>query len=352
MAQQTLGIGVIGCGGIASGAHLPNYVRMSRVRIVAVADIDLERARTTAARWGAEAYYQDYHDLLARPDVHAVSITTPVFQHAEPALAAMRAGKHVLCEKPIARTLEEADAMVAEAERSGVIFTMGYQPRFSRLWQETKSLLTGGLIGELRAVNLVSCGKAGLPAPWFLDRALSGGGVFIDWGIYTAFMLNWLAGPVSAVYAVTKAFKDEYPVRGVPTKTKDVEDTGVVVLEFQNGAVGTWYLTWAAPTSHGYTSFDGTEGSLLMRPGLEGSPLLFTTHSAEPPELQGWRIRPVPEIPVPEQHYRKIEHFVNAILDGTPLVMTGKDGRDALEVIMAIYRSAETHKRIPLPLPR
>ena len=118
MAQQTLGVGVIGCGGIANGAHLPNYARMPRVRIVAVADIDLERAKTTAARWGVDAYYQDYHDLLARPDVHAVSITTPVFQHAAPALAAMRAGKHVLCEKPIARTLEEADAMVEASAQS------------------------------------------------------------------------------------------------------------------------------------------------------------------------------------------------------------------------------------------
>lgn len=352
MAERKLGVGVIGCGGIARGAHFPNYARHPRVRLVAVADVERERARAAAEQWGVEAYYDDYRDLLARPDVEAVSVTTPVFAHAEPAIAAMDAGKHVLCEKPIARTLAEADAMVAAAEHNGVLFTMGYQPRFSRLWDHTKRVLDDGLIGKLLSVNLVSCGRAALPQPWFLERSKSGGGVMMDWGIYTAYMINWLAGRVRAVYAVTRAFRNAYKGGATLVENVDVEDTGVATLEFASGAIGTWYLTWAGVTGHGYTSFDGTEGSLLMRAGQEAAPLVYSSKLDDPEYLRGWRKLAFNELSLAEQHYRKLDHLVAAALDGTPLVMTGADGRDALELIQAIYRSAETGQRVTLPLAR
>jgi len=322
------------------------------VKLVAVADVDGERARAAAEQWSVDAYYQDYRELLARPDVEAVSVTTPVFMHAEPAIAAMDAGKHVLCEKPIARTLAEADAMVDAAERNGVLFTMGYQPRFSRLWDVTKRALDDGLIGRMMAVNLVSCGKAALPQPWFLHREQAGGGVMMDWGIYTAYMLNWLAGPVKAVYAVTRSFRKEYRARDVLVQDVDVEDTGVVAMEYESGAVGTWYLTWAGVTGHGYTSFDGTEGSLLMRGGHDPSPLVYSSKLGDPDYLRGWRTLAFTELSLAEQHYRKLDHLVSAALDGTPLVMTGADGRDALELIQAIFRSSETGQRVTLPLAR
>jgi predicted dehydrogenase len=352
LAERTLGVGVIGCGGIANGAHLPNYVRNPRVQVVAVADVDGAKARSTAARWGVDAYYEDYRDLLARPDVEAVSITTPVFAHAEPALAALRAGKHVLCEKPIARTLAEADAMVEAARQAGVLFTMGYQSRFSRLWETTRRLLDEGTIGSMIAMNVVSCGRAALPQPWFLDKDLAGGGVLMDWGIYTAYMLNWLAGPISAVQAVTRAFRHEYAAAGQMVHNVAVEDTGVATLEFASGALGVWYSTWAGLAGHGYTSIDGTDGSLVMRSAEEGGPLVYTSKTKDPDYLQGWRKPPFRELALADQHYRKLDHLVAAVLDGTPLVMTGADGRDALEVIQAIYRSSETGQRVQLPLPR
>jgi predicted dehydrogenase len=352
MPARQLGVGVIGCGGIANGAHLPNYKRNPRVQVVAVADVDRERARATAERWKVDAYYEDYRELLARDDVEAVSITTPVFAHAEPALAAMRAGKHVLCEKPIARTLAEADAMVEASRQAGVLFTMGYQSRFSRLWETSKRILDEGAIGQMMAMNVVSTGRAALPQPWFLDKDLAGGGVLMDWGIYTAYMFNWLAGPVSAVQAVTRAFRHEYTAAGKMIHDVKVEDTGVATLEFASGAVGVWYSTWAGLAGHGYTSIDGTEGSFVMRSADEGGSLVFTSKSSDPDYLQGWRKLPFRELPLADQHYRKLDHLVAAVLDGTPLVMTGADGRDALELIQAMYLSAETGQRVRLPLPR
>lgn len=352
MVERKLGVGVIGCGGIGSRVHVPNYARNPRVRLVAVADIEVERARAVAEQWGVEAYYEDYRDLLARPDVDAVSVTTPVFMHAAPAIAAMEAGKHVLCEKPIARTLAEADRMVETAERCGVLLTMGYQPRFSRLWERAKQVLDDGLLGRIIGVNTVSYGKAGLPAPWFLDPAKAGGGIFMDWGIYTAYMLQWLAGPVVAVSATIRAFRTEYPAGGVLVKDVQVEDTGVATLEFASGALGVWYQTWAGVTGHGYTAIDGLEGSLVLRPGHAEGPLLYSARIGEAEYLRGWRTLAFPELSLVEQHYRKLDHLVSAALDGTPLVMTGADGRDALELIQAIYQAAKTGQRISLPLAR
>jgi predicted dehydrogenase len=352
MAERKLGVGIIGCGGIGSRVHAPNYARNPRVRLAAVADVDVDRARALAERWDVPAYYQDYRELLANPDVEAVSVTTPVFMHAAPAIAAMEAGKHVLCEKPIARTLAEADAMVETARRCGVLLTMGYQPRFSRLWERAKQVVDSGLLGRIVGVNTVSYGRAGLPAPWFLDPAKAGGGIFMDWGIYTAYMLQWLAGPIAAVSATTRAFRTEYPAGGQLIKDVQVEDTGVATLEFASGALGVWYQTWAGVTGHGYTSIDGLEGALVMRPGHGDGPLLYSVKPDEPEFLRGWRTLAFQELPLAEQHYRKLDHLVTAALDGTPLVMTGADGRDALEVIQAIYQSAEMGQRVRLPLPR
>jgi predicted dehydrogenase len=352
MGDRKLGIGVIGCGGIGSRVHIPNYARNPRVRLIAVADVDLGRARTAAEQWGIDAYYQDYRELLARPDVEAVSVTTPVFMHAAPAIAAMEAGKHVLCEKPMARTLAEADAMVETARRCGVLLTMGYQPRFSRLWERAKQVIDDGLLGRMIGVNTVSYGRAGLPAPWFLDPAKAGGGILMDWGSYTAYMLQWLAGPVVAVSATIRAFRTEYPAGGTLVQDVKVEDTAVATLEFASGALGVWYLTWAGVTGHGYTAIDGLEGSLVMRPGHGDSPLLYTTKTDEPDYLRGWRTLAFQELNLMELHYRKLDHLVAAALDGTPLVMTGADGRDALELVQAIYRAAETGQRVSLPLAR
>ena len=130
MTERKLGVGVIGAGGIARLAHIPNYAKNPRVKLVAVADIDVAKARQVAEDFGIPNVYDNFEDLLANPEVEAVSVTTPPSAHAEPVIAAARAGKHVLCEKPIAMTLEEADAMVDAAEKAGVKFAMGYQHRF------------------------------------------------------------------------------------------------------------------------------------------------------------------------------------------------------------------------------
>lgn len=357
MAERRLGVGVIGCGGIARLAHLPNLARNPRVRLVAVADINQESARQAAEEFGAESFYTDYHDLLANPAVEAVTVTTWPSAHAEAVIAAAEAGKHILCEKPIAPTLEEADAMVDAAEKAGVKFTMGYQSRFGAQLPAMKKMIDDGLLGQIMGMTQIAAGPSRHRVPWFLQHRYAGGGVLMDWGIYTAHSILWLMGPAESVYATTAIFRKEVDVGGrpgIPTvhvSDIDVEDTVSAHLKFKSGAMGSWYAAWAVAAGHGYQSIDGSEGSVVSERG--GGLRVSSRRLEDPDYLRGaWRQVPLVEPPLLEVHYRKLAHLVDAVLDDTPLQMTGADGRDALELVLAVYRSAETGKPVTLPLPR
>jgi predicted dehydrogenase len=350
-STRQLGIGVIGCGGIARAAHFPNIARNPRARLVAACDIDLDRAQAMADEYGdgRAVAYQDFHDLIANPDVEMVCVTTWAAAHAEPVIAAARAGKHIMCEKPIAISLEDADAMVAAARDAGVKFSMGYQPRFGNAWPRVKQIIDEGLLGEIMGFTIASAAPSSHGVPWFLKKDLSGGGVLIDWGIYTAFTINWWLGTVDRVYATAKTFRKDVEVRGEVLTDVDVEDTVAAHLTMASGAMGTWYSAWAVKANHGEIAIDGREGSLV----IQGNTLrLKSTRIADPDYLAGWHEMTVQDPPLVEMHYRKIDHLVGSILDDTPLLLTGEDGRDALELVLAIYRSAETASPIDLPMAR
>jgi len=350
-SSRQLGIGVIGCGGIARHAHLPNIARNPRTKLVAVCDIDLDRAKAFATEFGdgTTAAYQDYQDLLANPDVDMVCVTTWAAAHAEPVIAAAQAGKHIMCEKPIAITLADADAMVAAAREAGVKFSMGYQTRFGNLWPRVKQIIDEGLLGEIMGVTIASAGPSSHGVPWFLKKDLSGGGVLIDWGIYTAYTINWWLGQVNRVYATSRTFRKEVEVRGELLTDINVEDTVAAHLSFASGAMGTWYSAWAVKANHGGTAIDGREGSLTIQ---GGNIRVKSTRINDPDYLSGWHEISAVEPPLVDMHYRKIEHLVDAVLDDTPLLLTGEDGRDALELVLAIYKSAETGQPIDLPMAR
>jgi UDP-N-acetylglucosamine 3-dehydrogenase len=350
MAERKLGVGVIGTGGISRGAHLPNLARNPRVNLVAVADIDIAKARQAGEDFGAANVYDNYQDLLANPEVEAVTVTTWPTAHAEPVIAAARAGKHILCEKPIASTLEEADAMVDAAEQAGVKFTMGYQHRFGTELPLIKRLLDEGVVGRPMGMTQIGVNPSSHKVPWFLQKRLSGGGVLIDWGIYTAHTILWLMGPVETVYATSAIFRPEVEVAGVLTDV-DVEDTVMATLRFKSGAMGSWYAAWAVAAGHHSMSIDGADGSIVTQresPGINVSSKTFN----EPDHIHGWRNIRTVEPPLIEIHYRKLAHLVDAVLDDTPLQLTGADGRDALELVLAVYRSAETGEPVHLPMQR
>lgn len=351
MTDRKLGIGVIGAGGISRFAHLPNLARNPRVDVVAVADIDPVKARSASDEFGIPGCYDNYEKLLADPRVDAVTVTTWPTAHAAPVVAAAQAGKHVLCEKPIATTLADADAMVAAADAAGVKFTMGYQHRFGTALPLIRRLLDDGVVGRPMGMTQVGIGPSSHRVPWFLQKDLAGGGVLIDWGIYTAHTILWLMGPVASVYAQTETFRPDVQVGEQLLTDVDVEDTVMATLRFASGAVGSWYAAWAVGARHRSMSIDGAAGSIVQAPGTAGLNVYSTTFD-EPAHLRGWRHLDAVEPALADLHYRKLAHLVDAVLDDTPLQLTGADGRDALELVLAVYRSAETGQPVQLPLAR
>jgi predicted dehydrogenase len=348
VTDRKLGIGVIGAGGIANFAHLNNFARNPRVKLIAIADIDLDKAKAAAEKWGIPHYYADYHDVINEPEVEAVSVTTWPTAHAAPVIAAAEARKHVLCEKPIATTLDDANAMVAAADRAGIKFAMGYQPQFGRVWPAVKNLIDEGVCGRLMGMSVIGVSRSSHRVPWFLSREMAGGGILMDWGIYTSYFLQWLLGPVASVSAQKETFRKEVQVDETLLTDVDVEDTVAATLRFKNGMLGTWYLGWAVAASHSSTSIDGSAGSILMRSGVDGIGV-YTNTVAQPDYLNGWRQLPVTEMALQDQHYGKLAHLVDAVLDDKPLVQTGAAGRDALELVLAIYKAAETGQTVTLP---
>ena len=241
--------------------------------------------------------------------------------------------------------------MVAAADQAGVKFTMGYQTRFGTVWPLIKQIIDDGLLGRIMGVNIAGVAPSGLYAPWFLKKELSGGGVLMDWGIYTAFAINWWLGPVKRVYATSAIFRPELMVKDQLITDLDVEDTIIAHLQFASGAMGSWYSAWAVKAAHNVTMIDGDQGSIRTSSDTEGVSV-FSTRLNDEPHLRGWRQIPAKEPPLGTMHYRKVAHLIDAVLDDTPLVMTGADGRDALELVLAIYQSAETGQPVDLPLAR
>ena len=218
--RQRFGIGVIGCGTIAQSAHLPAIARLGeRVRLVAVADVRGEAAEHAARTWGAEEAYADYRAMLARPDIDVVVIATPEFLHAEQVAEAAAAGKHILCEKPMAPSVEEADAMIAAARAAGIKFMVGHSRRFTPRYQAVRAAIDRGAIGQVRIARenerrpramyrgLSLATGAWSPdgeRTWMTDPKYSLGAAMLN-AIHEVDLLRWFVGDeVTSVYAESR----------------------------------------------------------------------------------------------------------------------------------------------------
>jgi len=263
------GIGVIGCGTIAQSAHLPAIARLrERVRLVAVADVRGEAAENAARTWGAEEAYADYHALLARPDIDVVVIATPEFLHAEQVTAAAAAGKHILCEKPMAPSVAEADAMIVAARAAGIKFMVGHSRRFTPRYQAVRAAIDRGAIGQVRmarenerrprAMYRGLSLATGAWAPdgqraWMADPRYSLGAAMLN-AIHEVDLLRWFVGEeVTSVYAESR----------IGDENAEVPDFISIQLRFANGALAGTEVVTNLP--HDYPLYHqlevyGTEG--------------------------------------------------------------------------------------------
>jgi predicted dehydrogenase len=322
---------------IISYAHLhaPRYAASiaahPRARLAAIAGtgVNADVARAEAERYGVP-YCDDYEELLSLGNVDAVYVATGPAHHRRVVTWAAAHGIHVLCDKPIAMTLEEADAIVELARAAGIKLMVPFNPRFQLPLIKVKEALDSGEAGELVAIYAVQYGRLPTRAPgpqradWFLDPAQTGGGGFLDKGIHGIDALRWLAG------AEAKRVHAHIGTMIYPDLATD--DLGTVTVEFDNGVVAVLTTGWANPD--GYPAWPDERFEILTtkRAFLINSPYHgFTIHSQQRTERRYWWRRDVDGL---------VDEFVQAILQDRDPAITGEDGRAALAIALAAYESA------------
>jgi UDP-N-acetyl-2-amino-2-deoxyglucuronate dehydrogenase len=341
--DDTFGYGIIGCGWVAP-AHAWGVRALAEedVRLVGVVDQDVPRAKELAERFGADAVYADYDELLAREDLSAVSVCLPDFLHRDVTLAAMAAGKHVLCEKPLALDLAGADAMVAASERFGLGLGLVMNHRYFPDNVRAHAAIRAGALGQLRIGSVLhSSGLTGAPgSPWRGRRGKSTGGVLSTQAIHFLDLLLWFTGPVRFVMAATRKLTDQQ---------QDHEDTAAVTLQLASGALATVITTSGSPIMDDFTGtrieVHGSHGWLL----LEGDRFRVAETEA------GYRLPDVELPPPPEGaeevvfgvgHTYEVMDFVRAVRTGRQPPVPGVDGRHLMAVLDAAYTSAREGREV------
>lgn len=326
-----LGIGVVGAGGFAA-EHLLAFRQIPTAAVVGIADVDEERARAAAFAAGGVRWTTDYRELLGWPEVQAVDICTPNFAHAAIGLDAVRAGHHVLVEKPIATELGAADELLRVANECGVTLMVGFIMRHFPLGRTLRSIVDAGEIGRPRFVRLsLQAGLvwAGAWRAWQQDRSRSGGHLVHN-GSHLFDLATWLLGETpSTVYA--QAYRHNSPAA-------EVDDHWVATIEFDGGGTAVCEYTYSLPDPDAVI----VEARVL---GDRGA----ATHSSldAPLVLGGGGHSPQYEMRGDSMR-RELTEFVEAILDGRSLSVSPEDARRALAVSLAAQQSLDTARPVRL----
>ena len=351
--MKQIGIGIIGCGGIVLQNHLPGLALCPEARLAALCDTNPAVLQKAGEHTGITALYANYIDLLARADVNAVIIATPNFTHAPIAMAAIAAGKHLLCEKPIAMNFDEAREMFHAAERAGVRHMTAFTYRFVPAMRYMSHLVQSGFIGEpyhFRSCRLQDWGTRALG--WRQVAKLAGTGELGDMLSHRIDYGNLLIGPIKRLVAEMRRFHD---VRG--GQPSDLEDWVAVIAEFhRNRASGVLESSKVATgrgegiKSQDYCEVNGTEGSLVFQ--LERPLELQVTKRTEstlrtvavPEEFLKWPGSPRdPHVGDPSLTFRYDQdvEFIQAIVQQRPCVPSFKEGAQAQAVMDAVVLSTE-----------
>jgi len=334
---------LIGCGNIGAGGHLPAYAHIPEAELVAVCDAVEELAHAAAERSGATVY-TDYRRLLEQEDIEMVDICLPTYLHAQAVIAAMEAGKHVLCEKPMAHTLEAADAMIEAAQTNGVKLMIGQVRRFDHRYTSIKEQLDAGKVG--RPVFIRRAERQFLPFPpeaWQWDPR-RGGGVILDIGVHVTDLFRWYLGQEAVeVYAVARSVREAARAAGS-------YDHAFITCKFDGGGVGFAETSWAYPQGFGgtlYAQLDvvGTEGKIQYADKDTNPMLTYTTEKGHALPRY-FRFMSTTEYAFEEE----IRHFVRCVLDDQEPAVSPEGARSALEMALAAQRSAETGEPVSLPL--
>jgi len=314
--------------------------RIAEAQLVVIVDADQTLARRRADESGVTHVFDSIEAALSGADFDAVCIATPTFTHASIVIAAAQAGKHILCEKPMALTLDEADAMIAAACQADVVLQIGFMRRFDPAFRAAKEQIEAGAIGDPIVVRTLTRGP-GLPPRWACDPATSIG-MLAEVNSHDFDTIRWLSGSEFArVYAETATFK----ALGLEAEFPGFYDTAVVTTRLVNGRLG--IIDGCCPVGYGYDARAevlGTTGVLFIGEVRERALVRCTREDGVvTKQFSAWAKR------FEAGYLAEDEHFINCVLTGEPPLVSGEDGRQALAGVLAATRSIQTGAPVSLP---
>jgi len=339
-----IGYGIIGCGRIFPN-HAGSVKKLDGVELVAVADIVEERAKSRAEEYEVPHWYSNYNDLLARDDIDIVSICLPHHLHCEATVATAKAGKHVLCEKPIAINAQQADEMIAACEEAnvklGIVFQNRYNPSSQKLYKAFQMGRFGRFVMGLAMMKCYKTQDYYDKSLWHGKLDKEGGGTLTTQVIHTIDLLNWVMGPAIGVAGQLATL----------THKAEVEDNAVATIRFKDGALGaivstnSSYIDWSTRLE-----IHGTKGSVIIEdneiaywefaPPLDQNELGIDEREGEMFGARGWG----------KTHPLQIEDFVNCVREDKPFWIDGREGRKVSEILWGIYKSAQERKIVEIKL--
>ena len=345
--QGKVKVGIIGSG-FEADIHAASFQIMpEEAEVAAVASPTAGHAEELARRYGIPSVYRDYRDMLADRAIELVTITAPNHLHASMAIEIARAGKHVVCEKPLCLTLAEADEMIDVCQREGVLLLYAEELFFTPKYVRAREMADQGAFGRVHMVKQ-SEKHFGPHSDWFWDVSRSGGGVLMDMGCHGIAFCYWFLGrrKIRSVYA-------HLSTQVHAAKTKG-EDDAVCILEFDNGSVGIVETSWARRGGMddrvevygegGVTYADLHRGNALPTYSEYG----FGYAVEKAPSTKGWTYPVFDEL----WNYgfpHEMRHFARCVRGRETPQATGEDGRVVLEAIFAAYSSAGSGQRVALP---
>jgi len=325
-------IGIVGAGLIGAW-HAARWKQLP-VELVGFYDVSPETAAQAAAQFGGHAF-DGLDDLLAVVDV--ADVCTPTSHHKVPVLAAAAAGKDIVCEKPLARHLRDAEEMVAACRAAGVRLFVAQVVRFFRQFARAKALLDSGALGRPGVIRTVRGGAPPNPGhrPWFTDFAQSGG-VIMDVSIHDLDFARWCLGDVERVFA-----------RGLTFAGVEPYDHALVTLRFKNGALGHIEGSWAYPPGRFRTRFEiASEGGLIEWDSLDPMPLTVTLKSDESLQAPGIPQPHSPLAPHDDPYFLELEHFLHCLESGDEFLVSPQDGLKAVRLSLAAIESIRTGRPV------
>ncbi|WP_077619343.1 Gfo/Idh/MocA family protein [Bacillus sinesaloumensis] len=331
-----LKVAVIGCGSIAKFRHLPEYKANQHVDIVAVCDINEERVKETAEKYGAKPY-TNYEDLLKEVHVDIVSVCTPNYLHAPISIAASNAGAHVLCEKPMATSYEEAKAMIVAAKDNGKKLMIAHNQRFVASHKKARQLIESGELGKILSFR-TAFGHGGPERwsidgkdSWFFEKEKAFVGAMGDLGVHKTDLLRYILGEE---FVEVGAF--------VENNAKDfssIDDNAVCILKSESGIVGTLAASWGYKKEDNSTIIYGEKG--VMR--LEDDPTFSMIVQYATGEIAKYELGKIQSNDEGGQNTSHvINQFVESVLEDKMPPVPGEEGMKSLQVILAALQSSET----------